>query len=377
MTTINVCRLGLVTGLLALVSGCAIIPGGSLENEAQELGKIGLADPSSNFSPVVDEMGNVVAGTPAPHVPPAELSKVTLPAHRLAPSDILFVNGIRLAPKGPYRIQTQDFLQIVSLGSLAVNPQNPISTTYPVDASGKVNFGPPYGSVSVKGLTVEEATEVVDAFLRPLLSSPQVTVSLFQPSQIQFIQDQHLVQPDGTINLGMYGDVYVTGMTVAEARAAIEEHLSDYFDDPKVSVDIFAFNSSNYYLIFSGGGTGDSVNQFPITGNDDVLSAMSLVRGFDPRSTTKMWISRPAPSGAGCAQVLPIDWHGITREADPSTNYQLLPGDRLFVAHDRLIALDAFLGKIIQPVERMFGFTLLGSQTIQNLQRFPEGQQLR
>ena len=72
-----------------------------------------------------------------------------------------------------------------------------------------------------------------------------------------------------------------------------------------------------------------------------------------------------------------IDWMAITREGDPSTNYQLLPGDRLFIAHDRLTALNALIVKVTLPIERIFGFTLLGSQTIQNLQRFPEGQLFR
>ena len=43
------------------------------------------------------------------------------------------------------------------------------------------------------------------------------------------------------------------------------------------------------------------------------------------------------------------------------------------VAEDRLIALDALVSKVLNPFERMFGFSLLGAQTVQTLQRFPEG----
>ena len=33
----------------------------------------------------------------------------------------------------------------------------------------------------------------------------------------------------------------------------------------------------------------------------------------------------------GPDQVLPVDWEAITRQGDTKTNYQLQPGDRLYV----------------------------------------------
>ena len=90
-------------------------------------------------------------------------------------------------------------------------------------------------------------------------------------------------------------------------------------------------------------------------------------------SSKRIWISRPAPKDTACDQILPVDWQAITRGASTATNYQLLPGDRIFIAEDRLLALNALITKVINPVERVFGFTLLSSQTIQFLQRFPRG----
>jgi hypothetical protein len=45
----------------------------------------------------------------------------------------------------------------------------------------------------------------------------------------------------------------------------------------------------------------------------------------------------------------------------------------VYIAEDRFVAFEQLVFKLTQPIERMFGFTLLGGQTIQNLQRFPEG----
>ena len=61
---------------------------------------------------------------------------------------------------------------------------------------------------------------------------------------------------DGRVNLGgLYGSVYVAGMTLKEARAAIELKLAEQLDDPKVSVDVLAYNSKVAYLILQEGKT--------------------------------------------------------------------------------------------------------------------------
>ena len=43
-----------------------------------------------------------------------------------------------------------------------------------------------------------------------------------------------------------------------------------------------------------------------------------------------------------------------------STNYQVYPGDRIYVHSDPLIRADTLLGKILSPVDRFLGSVLLG-----------------
>lgn len=69
---------------------------------------------------------------------------------------------------------------------------------------------------------------------------------------------------DGRVNLGFYGSVLVTGMTLQEARAAIERKLAEQFDDPKVSVDVLAYNSKVVYLILQGWKADDNVVRMPL-----------------------------------------------------------------------------------------------------------------
>ena len=288
----------------------------------------------------------------------------------MAPPDILVIQAVRLFPKSPYYLQTSDFLQIVVPNSLI---DQPIASTFQIDSAGMVNLGPAYDSVKLSGLTVDEAHEAVAKHLSRLIDQPQVSIALLQASGLQQVAGEHLIGPDGHINLGVYGSVYVSGLTVDEARMAIEQKLSEYLDQPKVSVDVLIYNSKFFYVITEGAGFGDNVLRIPVTGNETVLDAISQIGGLQQTSSKRIWISRPAPKDSGCDQILPVDWQAITKGAATGTNYQLLPGDRIFIAEDRMIALGSFVNKVINPVERVFGFSLLGAQTIQFMQRFPKG----
>ena len=45
------------------------------------------------------------------------------------------------------------------------------------------------------------------------------------------ITGERLVKPDGTINLGYYGEVYVSGLTTAEIKEKVALHLRKYLGD--------------------------------------------------------------------------------------------------------------------------------------------------
>jgi polysaccharide export outer membrane protein len=183
----------------------------------------------------------------------------------------------------------------------------------------------------------------------------------------QQIAGQHLVAQDGTVTLGSYGNVLVVGQTLEEAKSSIEQHLTQYLQEPEVSVEVFAYNSKNYYIITQGAGLGDGVTRFPITGNETVLDAISQINGFTSVSSTQIWIARPGHDQNGCDQIMPVDWIAISQRGDPATNYQIMPGDRVYVAEDKLVYTDNFLAKVISPIERVLGITLLGSSTVFNI----------
>ncbi|MCS7161300.1 MAG: polysaccharide biosynthesis/export family protein [Gemmatales bacterium] len=293
---------------------------------------------------------------------PRELQKVTMPPYIIEPPDILLIDAVRVIPLPPYRIEPLDILLIQAAGTL---PDEPIAGLYRVEPDGTIPLGAHYGSVRVVGQTLEEARLTIEAHLRKILKDPKVTVTLAESRALQQIRGEHLVRPDGTIALGTYGSVYVAGMTLDQAKVAIERYLAQFLQNPEVSVDVLAYNSKVYYVIFDGGGYGQQIIPLPVTGNETVLDALAKVNGLPFQASKQhIWIARPAPPEAGGEQILPVNWDAITRKGSTATNYQILPGDRIYVQADRWITLDNTLAKILTPFERIFGFTLLGNATI-------------
>jgi hypothetical protein len=88
---------------------------------------------------------------------------------------------------------------------------------------------------------------------------------------------------------------------MAAAKAAIENHLSKFFQKPSISLDISGFNSSVYYVIFDGGGFGEQVNRFPFTGNETVLDAIARKHATDWAGLLK---THPAQGRSILAKVL-------------------------------------------------------------------------
>jgi polysaccharide biosynthesis/export protein len=306
----------------------------------------------------------------APTDVPRENRGATIREYYINPPDVLVIDLVRAVPLPPYKIKAQDLLFVNVRGT---PPEDPIKGVYRVEPEGIVRFGPAYGSVKVADLTIDEAIVDIEKALKKSLKEPQVSLTLEETRGVQLVRGEHLVRPDGTVNLGLYGRVPVAGMTQEMAKAAIEEHLSQFFLNPVITIDIAGFNSSVYYIIFDGGGSGEQVVRMPITGRENVLDAIGQVAGLPAvASKSRVWLARPEEKESP-SSILPIDWCAITQKGETNTNYQLYPGDRIYVAAQPLITLDTRLGRMLSPVERIFGTVLLGTQTVRGFRSNQNG----
>lgn len=206
------------------------------------------------------------------------------------------------------------------------------------------------------------------------------------------ISGERLVRPDGKISLSFYGDVYVAGLTLPEVKEKIVLHLRKYLHDdvlglvkldndgnaitdPKtgdfvrieprdtdrVFVDVTAYNSKNYYVLGDVLVTG----KMPITGNETVLDAINYAGGLTPTAAPQnIRLVRPAPPGACCEQILPVNLAAITSGGDPTTNYQIMPGDRIVVYRDPIVRLTVFIDRLAAPFQTVLGSMLQTAFTI-------------
>jgi polysaccharide export outer membrane protein len=198
------------------------------------------------------------------------------------------------------------------------------------------------------------------------------------------ISGERLVKPDGKISLGFYGEVYVAGLTTSEIKEKIVLHLRQYVSDdylglwrldqgdpenpdddkqvpvePKdsdrVFVDITAYNSKVYYV------QGDvaSPGRMPITGNETVLDAINYAGGLIATAAPQnIRLVRPAPPGACCEQLLPVNLAAIVSAGDSTTNYQLMPGDRLVVYRDPIVRATIFIDRLAAPFQTVVNSVL-------------------
>jgi polysaccharide biosynthesis/export protein len=309
---------------------------------------------------------------------PRELQKVTIPAYRVEPPDILtieIVNNIRPA-EDPLRagdeliIRASNLLPVDPMADALENEFRVINGPYRLQTDGTVDFGPEYGSVVLEGLTMKQAKDAVLKYLTDEFGlTPKVSVSMSNVNGKQIVAGEHLIRPDGTVALGVYGSVYVAGMTLDEVKQSVEMHLSRQIHQPEVQVDVLAYNSKVIYVITDGGGSGETVARLPYPGNETVLDAIANISGLSEVSSKTMWVARPAQNGTDVAQTMLVDWRAITQDAVTTTNYQLMPGDRIYIQADRLVASDTFIAKVTAPFARIFGFVLLGNGMVRTLQR--------
>src|SRR5262249_36640003 len=133
------------------------------------------------------------------------------------------------------------------------------------------------------------------------------------------------------------------------------------------------FNSKVYYVIIDNPAQGTLVYRFPITGNETVLDAIASLNsplsagaGLLPEAVSKrrIWVARPTPAHHACVQILPVDWLAITQAGSTRTNYQLFPGDRIFIKGDPLVRIDTILAKVLSPFNRLVSSALQASALV-------------
>ena len=181
-------------------------------------------------------------------------------------------------------------------------------------------------------------------------------VLLVQPadldSPIRLPGDQPVLT-EGTINLGRYGQLIVAGKTVPQIEADIRAQIQGYLaaqprrpprpgdqrepgaeprlpepgDVGPITVRIVTRVSKVYYVL----GEVNAPGALVLNGRETVLDGILAAGGLTDRASRRnIILSRPTHPDS-CRVVLPVCYSEIVQLGDTATNYQLAPGDRIYV----------------------------------------------
>lgn len=179
---------------------------------------------------------------------------------------------------------------------------------------------------------------------------------------LQFDRDLRLpadqiVLADGTIDLGPFGRLVVVGHTLEQVETLIEHQITaqlreqqlvcqtgtesdvasqsdvDSGDAAARDCDSLAINvrllepAHQFYVL----GEVNAPGSFPLTGDETVLDAIVGAGGLTSSANPcQILLARPTDPNE-CRVTLPVCYREIVQMGNTATNYQLQPGDRIFV----------------------------------------------
>lgn len=164
-----------------------------------------------------------------------------------------------------------------------------------------------------------------------------------------------IVLADGTVDLGPYGRVVVAGKSLEQAESLIEQQIAFQIRQQRDSCkqlaskedreainadalpaecDAIAVNVRmlepvhRFYVL----GEVNAPGAYPLSGYETVLDAIVTAGGLTSASNPcKILLARPTDP-CECRVTLPVCYREIVQMGNSGSNYQLQPGDRVFVS---------------------------------------------
>lgn len=139
-----------------------------------------------------------------------------------------------------------------------------------------------------------------------------------------------IVRPDGMISLPLIGDVHASGLTAAQVADRIAKRLTEFKENPSVSVNVKEVNSYYIYVM----GEVVKPGKYPLKSYATVLQGVSLAGGFTPfASRNSMAVLRTIRNGKGEEHHLriPAGFDDLVKARGPIGNFTLMSGDTIVV----------------------------------------------
>lgn len=178
-------------------------------------------------------------------------------------------------------------------------------------------------------LPKEVMDEVSKPISRDFLLGPEdvVEVTVWRNQDLSRVA---IVRPDGMVSLPLIGDVRASGFTASQVADKIAKRLTEFKENPAVSVSVKEVNS---YFIFVMGEVAKP-GKYPLKSYATVLQGISLAGGFTPyASKSKMAVIRIVRDSGGQEHQIriPVAYDDLTSGKGQIGNFSLMSGDTIVV----------------------------------------------
>ena len=140
-----------------------------------------------------------------------------------------------------------------------------------------------------------------------------------------FSMETITVRLDGMISFPLIDDIRAEGRTTMQIKAAIEERLKDFVNEPNVTVHLTAALSKKFYILGEVMQTGE----YPLVKNYTVLQAFALAGGFTEWASKKEILLLRKVDGED--QILRINYKQIIKGKDFDQNIHIKADDTIIV----------------------------------------------
>ena len=184
----------------------------------------------------------------------------------------------------------------------------------------------PMGCAPVSQEALDEAAKPVS---REFLLGPEdiLEVTVWRN---QDLSRTVVVRPDGKISLPLIGDVQASGLNASQVAAKIAARLTDFKENPNVSVSLKEVNSYFIYVL----GEVLKPGKYPIKSYATVLQGVSMAGGFTIyASKNKMQVIRTQTNEAGKENQIriPVPYNELVSGKGEIENFILKSGDTIVV----------------------------------------------
>lgn len=189
-----------------------------------------------------------------------------------------------------------------------------------------VVFGMAVGCAPVSKEALDEVTKPTS---KEFLLGPEdvLEVTVWRNQDLSRIV---VVRPDGKISLPLIGDVQASGLSASQVAAKIAARLTEFKENPNVSVSVKEVNSYFIYVL----GEVLKPGKYPIKSYATVLQGVSLAGGFTNfASKSKMAVIRNITGNDGDQHQIriPVPYDELVSGKGAIENFVLKSGDTIVV----------------------------------------------